>query len=78
MLNSISVQHQVPNPDAQTSDVRAQPAHLEPYTNIREEDPDDGPDENSYAGLDDGSLADNIKEIEDDASLVQVSICCFI
>ena len=43
-----------------------------------ETDPDDGPDENSYAGLDDGSLAHNIKEIEDDASLVQVSTCCFI
>ena len=71
MLNSISVQHEVSNPGAQTSDVRA---HLEPYTNIREEDPDDGPDENSYAGLDDGYLADN-EDSDDDAPLAEVSTC---
>ena len=81
-LNFISVQHVVPNPEtdgSQASDVRAQPAHLESYTDIMEEDPNASPDENSDADPDDGYLADDEEsDDDDDVPLAQVSTCCFI
>ena len=69
MLNFISVQHLVPNPETDgtqaPSNVRAQPAQSESYTDITEEDPDAG-----YLGDD--------EESDDDAPFTQVSTCSFI
>ena len=84
MVNFISVQHVVPNPETdstQASDVRAQPAHLESYTDILEDEPNAGPGEDSGADLGDGYLVvmmsddDDDNDDDDDA---QVSTCCFI